>query len=85
MYTSYLLRRSYREGGQVRHENLGNLSHLPLPMIDAIRKLLAGRVLVDLEEAFEIESLAAARARRRGAWGVARAGSGAASLARALS
>ena len=56
MYTSYLLRRSYREGGQVRHENLGNLSHLPLPIIDAIRKMLAGRVLVDLEEAFEIES-----------------------------
>ena len=55
MYTSYLLRRSYREGGKVRHENLGNLSHLPLPIIDAIRKMLQGRVLVDLEEAFEIE------------------------------
>jgi transposase len=56
VYTSYLLRRSYREGGKVRHENLGNLSHLPLPIIDAIRKMLAGRLLVDLEEAFEIES-----------------------------
>jgi hypothetical protein len=55
-YTSYLLRRSYREGGKVRHENLGNLSHLPLPVIEAIRKMLAGRVLVDLEESFEIES-----------------------------
>jgi hypothetical protein len=54
-YTSYLLRRSYREGGKVRHENLGNLSHLPLPIIGAIRKMLQGRVLVDLEEAFEIE------------------------------
>ncbi len=54
-YTSYLLRRSYREGGKVRHENLGNLSHLPLPIIDAIRKMLSGRVLVDLEDAFEIE------------------------------
>ena len=32
-YTSYLLRRSYREGGKVRHENLGNLSHLPLEVI----------------------------------------------------
>ena len=42
MYTSYLLRRSYREGGKVRHENLGNLSHLPLEVIDAIRKMLAG-------------------------------------------
>jgi hypothetical protein len=56
LYTSYLLRRSYREGGKVRHENLGNLSHLPLPVIEAIRKMLAGRVLVDLEESFEIES-----------------------------
>jgi hypothetical protein len=55
-YTSYLLRRSYREGGTVRHENLGNLSHLPLPVIDAIRKMLAGRVLVDLEEQLQIES-----------------------------
>ena len=55
MYTSYLLRRSYREGGKVRHENLGNLSHLPLPVIDAIRRMLAGRVLVELDEHFEIE------------------------------
>lgn len=56
VYTSYLLRRSYREGGKVRHENLGNLSHLPLPIIEAIRKMLAGRVLVDLSEQLEIES-----------------------------
>jgi Transposase DDE domain len=55
VYTSYLLRRSYREGGKVRHENLGNLSHLPLPIIEAVRKMLAGRALVDLDERFEIE------------------------------
>jgi hypothetical protein len=55
-YTSYLLRRSYREGGKVRHENLGNLSHLPVEIIEAVRKMLAGRVLVDLEEQFEIAS-----------------------------
>jgi Transposase DDE domain len=54
-YTSYLLRRSYREGGKVRHENLGNLSHLPIEIIDAIREMLAGRVLVDLDQRFEIE------------------------------
>jgi Transposase DDE domain len=54
-YTSYLLRRSYREGGRVRHENLGNLSHLPIEIIEAIRKMLAGSVLVDLDEQFEIE------------------------------
>src|SRR5437763_16640439 len=56
VYTSYLLRRSYREGGKVRHENLGNLSHLPLDVIDAIRKMLAGGVLVGLEERLAIES-----------------------------
>ena len=55
MYTSQLLRRSYREGGKVRHENLGNLSHLPPEIIDVIRAMLAGRRLVDLDEGFEIE------------------------------
>lgn len=54
MYTSHLLRRSYREGGRVRHENLGNLSHLPIEIIEAIRAMLAGRRLVDLDEDFEI-------------------------------
>src|SRR3989304_4050703 len=42
VYTSYLLRRSYREGGRVRHENLGNLSHLPAAAIEAGRRVLAG-------------------------------------------
>jgi Transposase DDE domain len=55
VYTSHLLRRSYREGGKVRHENLGNLSHLPVEIIDVIRAMLAGRRLVDLDDDFEIE------------------------------
>jgi hypothetical protein len=56
VYTSRLLRRSYRdEQGKVRHENLGNLSHLPVEIIDVIRAMLAGRRLVDLDEDFEIE------------------------------
>jgi Transposase DDE domain len=55
-YTSYLLRRSYREGGKVRHENLGNLSHLPIEIIEAIRKMLSGSVLVDLDEQLAIDS-----------------------------
>ena len=55
VYTSHLLRRSYRDAeGKVRHENLGNLSHLPIEVIDAIRAMLAGRQLVDLDEDFEI-------------------------------
>jgi hypothetical protein len=48
------VRRSYRERGKVRHENLGNLSHLPIEVIEAVRAMLAGRVLVDLDEHFEI-------------------------------
>jgi hypothetical protein len=56
VYTSHLLRRSYRDArGKVCHENLGNLSHLPIEIIDAIRAMLAGRRLVDLDEDFEIE------------------------------
>lgn len=55
VYTSSLLRRSYREGGKVRHENLGNLSHLPVEIIDVIRAMLQGRRLVDLDEDFEIK------------------------------
>jgi hypothetical protein len=55
-YASYLLRRSFRKGGKVRHENPGNLSHLPIEVIEAIRKMLAGKVLVDLDEQFAIRS-----------------------------
>jgi hypothetical protein len=53
-YVSFLLRRSYREAGKVRHETLANLSALPTQAIDALRASLAGRRLVDAEGAFEI-------------------------------
>src|SRR6188472_2271308 len=56
VYTSHLLRRSYRDAqGKVRHENLGNLSHLPDEVIQALRAMLAGRRLVDLDAGVEIE------------------------------
>jgi transposase len=42
VYTSYLLRRSFREGNKVKHQTLGNLSHLPPDLIDTIRRRLAG-------------------------------------------
>jgi len=54
VYESTLLRRSYREGGKVRNETVGNLSHLPAHVIEGIRAGLAGRVLVDLDRDFEI-------------------------------
>ena len=54
VYVSHLLRRSYREGGRVRHENLGNLSHLPETAISAICRVLAGETLVSAEDRFGI-------------------------------
>jgi hypothetical protein len=55
VYESVLLRQSYREGGKVRNRTVGNLSHLPANVIEAIEAMLAGRVLIDAEAAFEIE------------------------------
>src|SRR5437763_16726535 len=45
-YKTTLLRRSYREGGKVRNETVGNLSHLGERMSDGLRAMLAGRRLV---------------------------------------
>ncbi len=42
VYQTHLLRRSYREDGKVKHETLGNLSHLPPDLIDTIRRRLRG-------------------------------------------
>lgn len=53
VYRSHLLRRSYREGQKVKHETVGNLSHLPLPVIDLIRRALKGESFVSAEESFE--------------------------------
>jgi len=53
-YAYHLLRRTFREGGKVRHQTLGNLSHLPRPVIDLIRRAVRGEPLLGPEEAFEI-------------------------------
>src|SRR5881296_2235627 len=53
-YETHLLRRTYREGDKVKHQTLGNLSHLPAPIIDLIRRSLAGETFVPPEAAFEI-------------------------------
>jgi len=53
VYHSYLLRRSYRDGKKVKHETVGNLSHLPMPVIDLIRRALKGESFVSAEESFE--------------------------------
>jgi transposase len=41
-YVSFLLRRSYRDGGRVKHQTLGNLSHLPAATLDLVRRSLQG-------------------------------------------
>jgi transposase len=51
-YTSYYLRRSYREDGKVKHEALGNLSDLPVPVIELIRRSLKGETFIPAAEVF---------------------------------
>jgi len=51
---THLLRRSYREGGKVKHETLGNLSHLPAEVIQLVRGSLGGEKFVPAGDAFEI-------------------------------
>ena len=54
VYRTHLLRRSYREGGAVKNETRANLSHLPEPLIEIIRRSLRGETFVPLAQAFEI-------------------------------
>jgi hypothetical protein len=56
VYRTHLLRRSYREGGTVKNETLGNLSHLPDALVEVIRRSLQGETFVPLAQAFEITS-----------------------------
>jgi transposase len=53
-YRTHLLRRSYREGNTVKNETLGNLSHLPEPLIEVIRRSLQGEQFIPVAERFEI-------------------------------
>ena len=54
-YVTHLLRRSYREGGQVKNETVGNISHLPEELVEVIRAALRGEPVGVLSDAFEIE------------------------------
>lgn len=53
-YVSWLLRRSYRDAGKVKHQTLANLSALPAQAITDLRASLAGRRLVDAEATVEV-------------------------------
>ena len=54
VYRTHLLRRSYREGGTVKNETLGNLSHLPDAVVEIVRRSLQGETFVPLAQTFEI-------------------------------
>jgi hypothetical protein len=55
VYERHLLRRSFRNAqGKPDKETLANLSPLPVAAIEAIRKVLAGKTLVDPAEVFAV-------------------------------
>ena len=43
-YKAHLLRRTFRQDGKVKHETVGNISHLPEPVIELVRRALSGGV-----------------------------------------
>jgi hypothetical protein len=54
VYESVLVRRTYREGGKVRHETLANLSALPAEAVAAVEAALKGERLVPAGQAAAI-------------------------------
>ena len=54
VYTTHLLRRSYREHGKVKNETVGNLSHLPDSVVELVRLALSGKTLVPAEAALRV-------------------------------
>src|SRR6266702_23453 len=54
VYESVLVRRTYRDGGKVRHETLANLSALPGEAVAAIEATLKGERLVPAGQAVTI-------------------------------
>jgi hypothetical protein len=56
IYERHLLRRSFRDqNGRPQKETLANLSMLPGPAVEALKKALSGASLVDIDDAFDIE------------------------------
>lgn len=54
VYETHLLRRTYREGEKVKHETVGNISHLPVEVIDVVRRALKGEIFSGAQEDLEI-------------------------------
>ncbi len=55
-YHSYLVRRSYREEGKVKHETVANVSKLPPAAIEALSLALSKKPVVEAGSDFEIIS-----------------------------
>src|SRR4249920_1736550 len=58
VYESVLVRRTYRDGGKVRHETLANLSALPAEAAAAVEATLKGERLVPAGQAVTITAAA---------------------------
>jgi transposase len=54
VYATHLLRRSFRDGQKVKNETVGNLSHLPEPLIEVIRRALRGETFVSVGERLQV-------------------------------
>jgi transposase len=54
-YVTHLLRRTFREGGKVKNETVGNISHLPDELVELIRRYLRGERFLSAQESFVIE------------------------------
>ncbi len=54
VYESVLLRRTFRDGGKVKHETLANLGALPDAAVEALEATLKGQRLVPAGQAFTI-------------------------------
>jgi len=54
IYTSYYLRRTFRQDGKVKHETLGNLSDLPPHVIELISRSLKGEIFIPAADTFRI-------------------------------
>ena len=54
VYETHLLRRTYRDGGKVKNETVGNLSHLPPDVIELVRRALRGERFAPATEMFGV-------------------------------
>lgn len=53
-YQSHLVRRTFREGGKVKHQTLANITALPPAAIEAIRAILRGEQVLPAGQAMQI-------------------------------